>query len=155
MANKTIKLTTLLLTVSLLNACSSMYDKHVQWQSVAPAEYPLITATGYAPISLQKSSNKTQRMLMAINASKLAAYAELAEQVYGQKINGSTTMSDLIIKNQTLKSSVQGLIRGAEVIKSYPVGDTYATELSLDFKKVYQIYQTQKRDRKIKNVDYY
>ena len=155
MTQKRLKLATVLLTGLWLSACSSIYDKHVQWRSVAPTVYPLITATGYAPISLQKSSNKTQRMLMAINASKLAAYVELAEQVYGQKINGSTTMSDLIIKNQTLKSSVQGLIRGAKVIKSYPVGDTYATELSLDFKKVYQIYQTQKRDRKIKNVEYY
>ena len=138
-----------------LASCSSIYDKHVQWQSVAPTEFPVITATGYAPISLQKSKNKTQRMLMAINASKIAAYAELAEQVYGQKINGSTSMSDLIIRDQTLKSSVQGLIRGAKVVKSYPVGDTYATELSLDFKKVYQLYQTQIRARKIKDVDYY
>jgi len=138
-----------------INACSSVYDKHVQWQSVKPKAFPVITATGYAPISLQKSKNKTQRMLMAINASKIAAYAELAEQVFGQKINGSTKMSDLLIENQSLKSSVNGMIRGAKVVKSYPVGDTYATELRLDFKDVYLLYQTQRRERTIKNVDYY
>jgi len=138
-----------------LSACSSIYDKHVQWQSVTPKVFPVITATGYAPISLQKSKNKTQRMLMAINASKVAAYAELAEQVFGQKINGSTTMTDLLVQNQSLKSSVNGMIRGAKVVKSYPVGDTYATELTLDFKEVYQLYQTQKRERTIKKVDYY
>lgn len=138
-----------------ISACSSVYDKHVQWQSVEPKIFPVITATGYAPISLQKSKNKTQRMLMAISASKIAAYAELAEQVFGQKINGATKMSDLLIKNQSLQSSVNGMIRGAKVVKSYPVGDAYATELSLDFKDVYQLYQTQKRERTIKNVDYY
>ncbi len=143
-------------TISLLLvSCTSVYDKHVQWQTVKPKSFPVITATGYAPISLQKSENKTQRMLMAINASKLAAYAELAEQVYGQKINGTTTMSELIMQNQSLKSSVQGVIRGAKVVKSYPVGDTYATELSLDFKDVYEIFETMKRDREIKAVNYY
>jgi len=138
-----------------LNACSSIYDKRVQWQSVKPKVFPIITATGYAPISSQRSKNKTQRMLMAINASKIAAYAELAEQVFGQKINSSVTMSDLLIQNQSLKSSVNGIIRGAKVVKSYPVGDAYVTELSLDFKEVYQLYQSQKRERTIKKVEYF
>ncbi len=139
----------------LLLSCTSIYDKHVQWQTIEPKTFPVITATGYAPISLQKSKNKTQRMLMAISASKLAAYAELAEQVYGQKINATTTMSDLILNNQSLKSSVQGIIRGAKVVRSYPVGDTYATELSLDFKDVYELFATMKREREIKSVRYY
>jgi hypothetical protein len=138
-----------------LFSCTSVYDKHVQWQTVKPDTFPIITAIGYAPISLQKSNNKTQRMLMAINASKLAAYAELAEQVYGQRINSTTTMSDLLIKDQSLKSSVQGIIRGAKVVKSYPVGDTYATELRLDFKDVYQLYETNQRKAEIKKVKYY
>ncbi len=138
-----------------LASCSSMYDHYVQWETITPKAFPVINATGYAPISLQKSTNKTQRMLMAINASKLAAYAELAEQVYGQQINSSTTMADLLINDQSLNASVKGVIRGAKVVKSYPVGDTYATELTLDFKDVYDIYQSMKRDRTIKSVNYF
>jgi len=141
-------------TLSLFS-CSSIYDKHVQWKTVRPDAFPVITAIGYAPISLQKSKNKTQRMLMAIHASKIAAYAELAEQVYGQKINASTSMSDLIINNQSLKTSVQGIIRGAKVVKSYPVGDTYATELRLNFKDVYDLYETNQRKAEINNIKYY
>jgi hypothetical protein len=139
----------------LLTSCSSVYDKHVQWQSVKPTSFPVLHAIGQAPISLQHSTHKTQRMLMAINASKLAAYAELAEQVYGQKINGQTTMSQLLIGKQEISASVNGIIRAAKVVKSYPVGDSYTTELSLDFKDVYEIYLASSPQREIKDVTYY
>ncbi|SEK50488.1 hypothetical protein SAMN05216262_101521 [Colwellia chukchiensis] len=138
-----------------LSACSSMYDKHVQWQPVKPERFPVLTAIGQAPISLQSSADKTQRMLMAMNASKIAAYAELAEQVYGQRIDGKTTVSNLVINDQQLKASVQGVIRGAKVVKSYPVGDSYTTELSLDFREVYDLYNANANRQEIKRISYY
>ena len=153
--NTLLKRTALVIGLMLLSACSSFYDKHVEWQTVQPKSFPVLSAIGQAPISLQKSKNKTQRMLMAISASKIAAYAELAEQVYGQTIDGKTTMSNLIVDNQKLKTSVQGIIRGAKVVKSYPVGDTYTTELSLDFKDVYEIYTASSNRQEIKNISYY
>lgn len=139
----------------LVASCSSVYNKHVQWQSVAPEVFPIIRGIGYAPISLQKSEHKTQRMLMAIKASKIAAYVELAEQVYGQQVSSKTTMADMLIDNQHLAASVQGLIRGAKVVKSYPVGDTYTTELQLDFKDVYEIYLASVNRKEIKEVQYF
>ena len=145
----------ILFSTLVLRACSSVFDKHVEWQAVKPKSFPVLTAIGQAPISLQKSEHKTQRMLMAINASKIAAYAELAEQVYGQNIDGKTTMSNLLIDNQQLKATVQGVIRGAKVVKSYPVGDSYTTELSLDFKDVYDIYIASSNRQEIKKVSYY
>jgi hypothetical protein len=145
----------LLFCLLVLTACSSFYDKHVEWQAVKPESFPVLTAIGQAPISLQRSDHKTQRMLMAINASKIAAYAELAEQVYGQTIDGKSTMSNLIIDNQKLRASVQGIIRGAKVVKSYPVGDTYTTELVLDFKDVYEIYTASSNRQEIKDISYY
>jgi len=156
--NKSIKplvISAIFTAIAGLAGCSTMYDKHVQWQTVKPETFPILKAIGQAPISLQKSDNETQRMLMAISASKIAAYAELAEQVYGQQINGSTSMSNLVVNNATLRTSIQGVIRGAKVVKSYPVGDTYTTELHLDFKDVYDIYIASTRDREIKRVEYY
>lgn len=150
-----IKRSALIVGLMILTACTSFYDKHVQWQTVKPESFPVLTAIGQAPISLQKSKNKTQRMLMAISASKIAAYAELAEQVYGQSVDGKTTMSNLVVNNQKLKTSVQGIIRGAKVVKSYPVGDTYTTELSLDFKDVYEIYNASSNKKEIKDISYY
>ena len=152
---KMLNVSILILLSFLVTGCSSLFDKHVQWQRVKPDAFPVIQAIGFAPISLQKSEHKTQRMLMAISASKLAAYGELAEQVYGQQIDGKMTMADLLIQDNHLTASVQGLIRGAKVIKSYPVGDTYATELSLDFKEVYQLYISASNHKEIKEVKYY
>ena len=154
--NNTLQLISCALLAIFVSGCSLIFDdKHVVYQKVKPDSFPVIQSIGYAPISLQKSDHQTQRMLMAIKASKLAAYVELTEQVYGQQIDGKTTMADLIIQNQQLSASVQGVIRGAKVIKSYPVGDTYTTELSLDFKDVYQLYYAYTNHKEIKDVSYF
>jgi hypothetical protein len=147
----------IIITCGLLfiSACSLVYDKHIQWQTVKPEIFPVLYATGFAPISMQKSTHKTQRMLMAIKASKIAAYAELAEQVYGQQISGKVSMADLLIEDQQLMASVQGVIRGAKVMKSYPVGDVYTTELQLNFEEVYNIYQVNESKKEIKDVTHF
>ncbi|MBU2869996.1 LPP20 family lipoprotein [Colwellia sp. E2M01] len=155
MNNKKFRSLFMLTLVFLISACSLIYDKQVEWETVKPESFPVLYATGFAPISLQKSTHETQRMLMAIKASKVAAYAELAEQVYGQQIEGNVTMADLLIENQQLSSSVQGIIRGAKVVKSYPVGDVYTTELQLNFEDVYNIYQVSQNKQKVKDVTYF
>lgn len=139
-----------------LSGCSTLFNKHVEWETVAPETYPVISAVGYAPISDQKGASESSRMLMALKASKLDAYRELTEQVYGQKVDSGQSLESLIIQNTRLDSSVQGVIRGAKVVKSYPVGDdTYATELELDFKLVNDLYLSTARPKRVKNVHYY
>lgn len=139
-----------------LMGCTSVFDKHVEWETVAPESYPVILAIGYAPISVQKGASESSKMLMALKASKLDAYRELTEQVYGQKVEGGQSLASLVIENTHLNSSVQGVIRGAKVVKSYPVGnDTYATELELDFKLVNDIYLSTARPKRVKKVHYY
>ncbi|UAA39467.1 LPP20 family lipoprotein [Paraneptunicella aestuarii] len=139
-----------------LSGCSTVFDKQVEWEYVEPESYPVLTAVGYAPVSAQPGESDSIKMLMAIKASKLDAYRELTEQVYGQKIGGNQSLANLVMTDTNLKSTVQGIIRGAEVVKTYPVGeDTYATELSLDFRKVYDIYISTSRPRRIKDVTYF
>ncbi|WP_338293923.1 LPP20 family lipoprotein [Planctobacterium marinum] len=144
-----------------LSGCKSleaMYysDKQVEWEYVQPEQHPVLTAVGYAPISAQMGNTDSAKMLMAIKASKLDAYKELAEQVYGQRIDTQQSLANLVLKDNDLKASVEGVIRGAQVVKTYPVGeDVYATELSLDFQKVYDIYLSTARPRKIKEITYY
>lgn len=149
------KVLLLSMNLCLLVSCSSVYDKHVEWKTAKPEAFPVLKAVGQAPISLQKSSNDTQKMLLAIKASKIAAYAELAEQVFGQQVNGKTSMLNLVVGDNELKTSINGVIRGARVVRSYPVGDTYTTELELDFKQVYDIYLGSTRHREIKDVSYF
>tara|TARA_R110000796_G_scaffold18008_5_gene54884 strand:+ start:4670 stop:5068 length:399 start_codon:yes stop_codon:yes gene_type:complete len=132
-----------------------MFDKHVEYKYVEPNNYPVLKAVGYAPISQQSGVNKSQKQLMAIKASKLEAYRELAEQVYGQQITAGTTVAGSIAQDDYLQSKVQGIIKGAQVIKAYAVDDTYITELELNMKRVHDLYIGEIKPREVKKVTYY
>lgn len=139
-----------------LSGCGSMISKHVEWETIEPENYPVLNAVGYAPINAQLALDDSSKRLMAIKASKLDAYRELAEQVYGQKVDGQQELANMVLTDNNLKSSVEGVIRGARVVKSYPVGnDTYATELELDMAKVHDLYLSIAQPRKIRKVTYY
>jgi hypothetical protein len=92
-----------------------------------------LTATGYAVISVQNHRNPAQQRLMAIRAAKLEAYRSLAEQVYGQQLDATTTVADMMVQSDTFRSKVEGVISGAVLVSITPAGDdTYETTLSLD-----------------------
>jgi len=147
------------LTIALgmgLSGCGSMITKHVEWEVVEPDSFPILSAVGYAPIDTQLGLDDSSKLLRAMKASKLDAYRELAEQVYGQRIDGNQALANLVLTDTQLQSSVEGVIRGARVIKSYPVGDnTYATELELDMALVHDIYLSTAKPKRVKDVSYY
>lgn len=147
--------TTVIAGCLLLGGCSQMFDKHVEYEYQTPENFPVLHAVGYAPISLQPGSTEQQKAIMAMKASKLEAYRELAEQVYGQKVDAQTSVQGMVANNDSLKVRVQGVVRGAKVIKSYAVGDTYATEVELDMKLVHDLYVGQTRPRSVKKVTYF
>lgn len=92
-----------------------------------------ITATGYAVVSVQNHRIPAQQRLMAIRASKLDAYRSLTEQVYGQQLDSSATVADMVLTSDTFRTRVEGVIYGAKLVSITPVGeDTYETTLSLD-----------------------
>ena len=92
-----------------------------------------ILATGYAVISAQKSDIPAQQRILSIRASKLDAYRVLMEQIYGQYLDANTTIGEMVMKSDTLKARVQGMVYGARLVSINPVGDdTYETTLSLD-----------------------
>jgi hypothetical protein len=92
-----------------------------------------LTATGYAVISVQNHRNPAQQRLMAIRAAKLEAYRSLAEQVYGQQLDATTTVADMVVQSDSFRARVEGVIYGAVLVSITPTGDdTYETTLSLD-----------------------
>lgn len=149
------KLGAVLLISALVSACSQVADRHIEYQQETPVTFPLITALGAAPISGQPGNSDSQRMLMAMRASKLEAYRELAERVYGQRIDSKNTLSAMIAQNDVLEASVQGVIRGARVVKTYAVEDTYITELELDFAEVYATLQHIQPKQSVRSVRYF
>lgn len=96
----------------------------------------VLRAVGYASVSEQKGSNAEEKRVRAMRASKIDAYRELAEQIYGMRVSGRANMQDQRLGTELTSGSVDGVIRGAEVVRSYPVGDSYVTELELDINKM-------------------
>ncbi|MBO1519974.1 LPP20 family lipoprotein [Oceanisphaera pacifica] len=92
-------------------------------------------AVGYAPISLQSPSNYQQKLLHAMRASKMDAYRELTEQLGGVMSSSSSTMNSHVLQDGTVSNSSRGVVRGAQVVNSYPDGDMYITELKLDLNR--------------------
>lgn len=150
-----LKIWSALAIVLLVTGCSSLLDKHVVWEYEEPESFPVLRAIGYAPINSQPGDSKEVKNIMAMKASKLEAYRELAEQVYGRQVKGSSNLTNMVATDDKLRAKVQGVIRGAKIVKSYPVGNTYATELELDMKLVHSLYKMNTRSRDIKKVNYY
>lgn len=110
-------------------------------RAAVDTEPKILTATGYAPISLQPGATQDQKVLMAMRASKLRAYQELAAMVHGQYLFGTTQVRDMVVQNDQFSAAVGGIVRGARVVKTYPVqADTYATILELDLRDVERAY---------------
>ncbi len=108
-----------------------------------PEKYPIYRASGYAVISRQPGPTADDRTLQAMRASKLDAYRELSEQIFGQNLIADTNLKDNIQNKNDLKARTAGIIKGARVIRSYPINNMYVTELELDSRVLYDIYKMQ------------
>ena len=92
-----------------------------------------ITGRGYSVISIQPGKSTGHRRLMAIRAAKLEALRDLTEQIHGIQINSQTSMAEAVIQSDSLKSNVDGTIRGARTVKIEPMGsDVYEVVLEID-----------------------
>jgi hypothetical protein len=112
---------------------SSAKDANTAMSAPLVEKRETITGTGYAVVAVQNHKNPAQQRLMAIRASKLDAYRNLTEQVYGQQLDATSTVADMVVTNDTFRAKVEGVIYGARLISITPVGeDTYETTLSLD-----------------------
>lgn len=124
----------------LLTACSG--NRVVDYDTVQkPDDFPVLKAVGYAVIDIQPGPSQSEKMLQAIRASKMDAYRELAEQLNGQQVRAHSSYKDLTQTANALDVSVAGMVRGARVVATYPRGNTYATEMELDTRSLYNLNQ--------------
>ena len=122
---------------TLVDIAEALPDAPMETKELESVEPEWVRATGYAPISLQPGSTKEHKMILAMRASKLRAYQELTAIVHGQYLFGTTAVQDMVLKNDQFKTAVSGIVRGARVVKSYPVqDDVYATILEVDMNQL-------------------
>ena len=94
---------------------------------------PPIIGTGYAAISGQPGASLTERRLMALKAARMEALADLAAQVRGIAVSGSSTLQAGVVADDGVQAQVSGLIRGARTLRITPKGnDAYEVEMAID-----------------------
>lgn len=77
-------------------------------------------------------TNRHQRKLLAMRASKMDAYRAMAERVYGTRIQGNTTVQNLATRDDNIRGYVDNLVRGAKVLSTTEQQDgTYKTRMEL------------------------
>jgi hypothetical protein len=84
--------------------------------AVIKQEPVIVTATGYAALITNKRLSKSQARIMTLRSSMLDAYRNLSERVYGLKIDGSSSLSNMVLQNDELRTYVDAYLVGAKVI---------------------------------------
>lgn len=103
---------------ALLAACVQL--PLVQIAPPAPPPPPVkVTAIGHGTVSTQQYSqyNAAQLRAMGMRAAKLDAYRNLAEQVYGFRLSGATTISAFASQRDYVRVYVDAYVRGARVVE--------------------------------------
>ncbi len=122
-----------IISTSATNATMSDVAAINETLDASVMEIPTINAVGYAVVSSQPGRSENQKRLMAIRSARMAAMRELAEQIHGLKVEGNTTVIDLMVQNDTFRGVVTGTIRGARTVRINPTGsDTYEVVLEID-----------------------
>lgn len=103
----------LLLLEYLPNIVFAAEQGNVCWEQ---DERSFIEAYGYGSIPEGKEGTAQGRILARL-AATVDAKRNLTEIIRGVQVDSETTMKDLIIQDDTVHVKVQGLLKGAEVIK--------------------------------------
>ncbi len=114
----------------MLNGCS--HERLVRYQLEAAEHSVILEATGYAVIDSQPGNSHEEKLLNAMEVSRLQAYRKLAEQLYGQRLKASMQLDTAQLQLDKLEAQVQGVVRGAEVIEELAQGNFHLTRVRLD-----------------------
>jgi outer membrane protein FlgP len=81
------------------------------------------TAVGYGAEGAYTRYTHAQQRLMAMRAAQVDAYRNLAEQVYGFRVWGNTSVSAFATQSDNIRTYVDAFIRGAKVINTTSIAD--------------------------------
>ncbi|MFZ5484617.1 MAG: LPP20 family lipoprotein [Pseudomonadota bacterium] len=97
----------------------------VEMRSATAADTPEATGragklkvSGHGAPPKDDSLGSAQRKLMAMRAAKADAYRALAEQLYGVRVSGTTTVGDMVIRSDLYRVYVDAYVFGARVVSS-------------------------------------
>lgn len=105
-------------TQASINATTSTpYERSPLITSVAEQDILEIEAVGIG-VAPSESCSPAQAVALAKRAAIIDAYRHLGEQMYGIKLNANDTVQNMVLKNSSIKTKLNALIRGAKVRES-------------------------------------
>lgn len=149
------------LILALLFSTSAFADDYVEWVGAnsgvnwsagqAKAEGAGIGPDG-APPSMAR--------MMACRAAVLDAQRNLLESIQGVRVEGTTIIANMMVESDTIKTTVNGTLEGAQVVKRTPHDDgSCIVEMTAPLsgklaKEVYtEVYDTETADRSHRVLD--
>lgn len=106
----------------------------------------VVQGVGYGTMNQYAGYPPEQRRLLAMRASKAEAYRALAEQLYGVRITGSTTISSMVAYDDTYRVKIDTILRGAHMVSGTPLPDG-------NYKTVVELRLTRKMREALLNLD--
>ncbi|WP_249934106.1 lipoprotein required for motility [Campylobacter sp. RM16190] len=106
----------------------------------APAEASFsAVGEGIAPLN---TVSQAQSLALAKRAAIADAHRQLAEKLYGVKINSKDTVRDAMLRDSTITAQVSGLIKNASIVEHDFKDGLYRVrmELKLDQSKWQEIF---------------
>ncbi|TBR37702.1 hypothetical protein CBF23_013930 [Marinomonas agarivorans] len=83
----------------------------------------VVSATGYAAPMMSKKISKAQARLLTLRGSKIDAYRNLSERVYGLKLSGSSSLRSMMTAHDELQTFVDAYLMGAKVVSQRELED--------------------------------
>jgi hypothetical protein len=87
-------------------------------------------------LATQAQENAAQKKTMARRAAITDAQRVLSEIISGIHITGETSIRDFITTNDTIKTNLEGFVRGATISKEDYADKIYRVTLSIDVQKL-------------------
>ncbi|WP_048691372.1 LPP20 family lipoprotein [Catenovulum maritimum] len=89
-----------------------------------------IYAHGYGVAPADKIGTSKARLL-ARRAAQLDAYRNLAEMVQGVRVNSQTIVQEMMVASDTVKTQVEAVIKGAQMIKDHYQNDVATVTMEI------------------------
>lgn len=91
-----------------------------------------IRVSGRGAVVPDVTQTQAQQKLMAMRASRMDAYRNLAERLYGIELEGSTTVREMAAQHDQVRSFINRHVSGARVVETVLMEDNiYQTTLQL------------------------
>lgn len=119
-------------------------QSHASMQPPKRPEPPIIVrVTGYGVYEVGDAKSgkaNAAKRLMAMRASRLDAYRNMAERVYGLSLSGQSSVKDFAMRHDEFAAEVDSVVRGARVVSisqnpQTGIETVLEIELPADFKR--------------------